>query len=286
LDELTKKLTQSVRRLPPTVRNTDAFTGQENLVKDFVVTCPIIISLRYDYIYLTKDFRDTFLQPFISILTLTLTLTPTLTLTFYFYNRSPCMRDRHWKALMKVVGVDFLLPTDNPSMPLRRLLEMNLHVYANSVEEIADQAIKEAKHEETLLVLDATWSEVNFSMHAYKDTDVNLLRLEDDIVEQLESDQMAVQSIVGSRYGHFKEEALEWQRALGAVSDVTQLLSELLRTWSYLEPLFVGSAEVKRELPVEAERFGEVDTEVKGILQVGYCFQPYLSYPNLIIHLS
>ena len=33
-------------------------------------------------------------------------------------------------------------------------------------------------------------------MNLYKDTDVPLLRLEDEIIEQLESDQMAVQSIV------------------------------------------------------------------------------------------
>ena len=36
-------------------------------------------------------------------------------------------------------------------------------------------------------------------MNFYKDTDVPLLKLTDDSVEQLESDQMAVQSIVGSR---------------------------------------------------------------------------------------
>jgi dynein heavy chain len=104
-------------------------------------------------------------------------------------------------------------------------------------------------------------------MNFYKDTDVPLLKLEDDIVEQLESDQMAIQSIVGSRYGHFKTEALEWQRTLGLVSDVSQLLSELQRTWSYLEPLFVGSEEVRKELPEDAERFKEIDADVRSILQ-------------------
>ena len=62
--------------------------------------------------------------------------------------------------------------------------------------------------------------------------------------------------------------SLSLPSSLGAVSDVTQLLSDLLRTWSYLEPLFIGSDEVKRELPFEATRFEEVDTEVKNILQV------------------
>jgi dynein heavy chain len=168
---------------------------------------------------------------------------------------------------MKVLKKEFILPNENPNMNLGHLIDMKLHIHAVGVEEIADKATKEAKHEESLLGLEATWANVNFSMTYYKDTDLPLLKIEEDIVEQLESDQMAVQSIVGSRYGHFKQEAVEWQRALGAVSDVTQLLSELLRTWSYLEPLFIGSEEVKKELPTETTRFQEVDTEVRAILQ-------------------
>jgi dynein heavy chain len=34
-----------------------------------------------------------------------------------------------------------------------------------------------------------------------------------------------------------------------------------------LEPLFIGSEEVKRELPADASRFEEVDSEVRAILQ-------------------
>ena len=54
----------------------------------------------------------------------------------------------------------------------------------------------------------------------------------------------------------------------GSVSEVTQLLSNLLRNWSYLEPLFMGSEEVQKELPIEANRFAEVNMEVKDILKV------------------
>ena len=53
--------------------------------------------------------------------------------------------------------------------------------------------MKEAKHEETLKQLDLTWTAVDFVMSFYKDTDVPLLRLEDETIETLESDQMAVQ---------------------------------------------------------------------------------------------
>lgn len=50
-------------------------------------------------------------------------------------------------------------------------------------------------------------------------------------------------------------------------SDVFTILQEIQRTWSYLEPLFIGSEEVKKELPEDAKRFEIIDTDVKGLLK-------------------
>lgn len=225
LEDSAKGLVQFLRKLPKSVRGSDAFLGLDRLVKEFVITCPIISSLR-----------------------------------------SPAMRDRHWQELMEIVKQEFVLPSTQPDMQLKSLLELNIHKHANEVEEITEKAAKEAKHEETLKNLTTTWSSVAFSMAFYKDTDVPLLKLDDETIEQLESDQMAVQSIVGGRYNHFKREAIEWQKVLGMISDVYQVLSEIQRVWSYLEPLFIGSEEVKKELPEDARRFSQIDANVRGIL--------------------
>ena len=45
----------------------------------------------------------------------------------------------------------------------------------------------------------------------------------------------------------FLEEVSSWQQALSNVSDVFLLFGEIQRTWSYLEPLFIHSEEVKRQ---------------------------------------
>ena len=45
------------------------------------------------------------------------------------------------------------------------------------------------------------------------------------------------------------------------------LVGEIQRTWSYLEPLFIGSEEVKRELPEDAKRFEGIDRNVKDSLK-------------------
>lgn len=243
LEDSSKTLAQLVRKMPKSIRQTDAFIGMDKTVKDFVIVCPIIASLQ-----------------------------------------SPAMRERHWQELMAVVKKTFEIPSKSPKMTLDVLINLQLHKSANEVDEITEKASKEAKHEDTLKNLENTWSTVNFAMNFYKDSDVPLLKFEDDAVEQLESDQMAVQSIVGSRYGHFKTEASSWQVTLGLVSDISQSLQEIQRTWSYLEPLFIGSDEVRKELPDDAKRFEEVDRDVKAILQKAWkirnvknvCSQPGL----------
>lgn len=44
-------------------------------------------------------------------------------------------------------------------------------------------------------------------------------------MQTLESDLLVVQSMVASRYSHFKKESLEWQRSLSFVSDVITMLN-------------------------------------------------------------
>lgn len=60
---------------------------------------------------------------------------------------------------------------------------------------------------------------------------------------------------------------LQWQKHLANVADVFVLIGEIQRTWSYLEPLFIGSEEVKRELPEDAKRFEGIDVNVKHELK-------------------
>jgi len=47
-----------------------------------------------------------------------------------------------------------------------------------------------------------------------------------------------------------------------------QLLAEIQRTWAYLESLFIGSKEVKRELPDATQRFARIDADIKQVLRV------------------
>ncbi len=80
---------------------------------------------------------------------------------------------------------------------------------------------------------------------------------------------LTVQGMMANRYMNtFRDEILGWNKKLMNVADVNQIITEIQRTWAYLESLFIHSEEVKKELPEAAVRFANIDKEVKIILKV------------------
>ena len=181
--------------------------------------------------------------------------------------KEDCMMPRHWDSLKKTIGHDF---TINEHLKLQKLFDMELHKFSEPVEDIVDQARNEAKMEKTLKKIKETWDVILFEKTQHKNTDIYLLRVSEENFELLEEAQVQVQNMFASRYlQHFEKEVLEWQKALSSISDNTQLLSEVERSWSFLENLFIGSEEVKKELPAESEKFKEIDKEVNSIIKRG-----------------
>ena len=45
------------------------------------------------------------------------------------------------------------------------------------------------------------------------------------------------------------------------------MLVEVQKTWSFLETLFIGSEEVKKELPNESEQFIGIDKDMKDVMK-------------------
>jgi dynein heavy chain len=119
-------------------------------------------------------------------------------------------------------------------------------------------------------VLEAYWSKSEWFAAMYKvphSDDVPLVKMIDEDFEQLEADQLVVQGMMASRYvAQFEETVHTWQRELSTVADIIIVNTEVQRTWVYLEPLFIHSDEVKKELPETAEKFKGTDIEVKRIL--------------------
>ena len=179
--------------------------------------------------------------------------------------RHPSMRDRHWNMLMDLTGVKFVI---DDKFKLSDLIALQLHNFEDDVGEIVNRAQKEEKMEQALKKIGTTWVTLEFVFTQHKDTDVQLIKLSEEDFETLEDHQLQVQNMMGSRYlSTFEEEVTGWQSKLSGVADVVTIMNEIQRTWAYLETLFIGSEEVKKELPEDTERFAGIDVDVKRVLK-------------------
>ncbi|CAE7831418.1 ODA11 [Symbiodinium sp. CCMP2592] len=182
--------------------------------------------------------------------------------------RDPAMRARHWAQLMDQCGKSI---TVTPDILLRDMWNLELHKNPDFVEDTADQAKQEMKMENTLKKLQKEWAEVDFQFESHRGTEVMLMKLADDKFEMLEEHQVQVQNMFASRFlSTFETEVVSWQKTLANIAEVSQLLSEVQRSWVFLENLFIFSDEVKKELPEESDKFVGIDMDVKEILMNGF----------------
>ena len=80
-----------------------------------------------------------------------------------------------------------------------------------------------------------------------------------------------------SKYiAHFLTEVSSWQKKLSTCDSVISIWMEVQRAWSHLESIFIGSDDIRAQLPEDSQRFDGVDTDFKVlnfflILHFGFC---------------
>lgn len=126
-----------------------------------------------------------------------------------------------------MTGIDCFVPIEDPTLKLEGILAMNLHDHSSDVEEVTDRALKEANMEDSLEKLTHTWKDPGrmfwivekfkvvhgcmrcgppaaLGLFVYQEgpryDGVYTIRLSNEDVDQLESDQVLIQSMVSSRY--------------------------------------------------------------------------------------
>ena len=175
--------------------------------------------------------------------------------------------DRHWNKIRDLVKKDVKV---NDEMPLSVIWELKLFDHKDGIEEITDQAKQELKMEGNINKITNIWKSVDFELSKHKDTQIYTLKMLDDNFEQLEEHQLQINNMLLSKFvAHFEKIVEKWKQDLGSVYDVVQLLSEVQKSWSFLENLFIHSEEVKKELPEESKNFVVIDSDMKTIMAEG-----------------
>ena len=247
MEDTIKKFSKEIRNVDRGARAFDVYTGLDSNVKNFLKTLPLVSSLR-----------------------------------------SPAMRERHWQQLASTTGVSIKIDS---TFKLENLISLNLHNYAEDVDSIVAKAEKELQMETQLTTLENNWKDLCFQYMKYGDPTQEKLTPEqikeitadnaagkketlflvcvpDELVETLEDNQLMVQNMINNKYVQFfLEKITGWQHDLAAVDTIITLWLGVQQTWGYLEPIFIGSEDIRSQLPEDSKRFEDINYNWKKMME-------------------
>ena len=179
--------------------------------------------------------------------------------------QNSAIRDRHWEQLVQATRVQFVMSEETS---LADLLSLNLHNFEDEVHNIVDKACKEMAMEKMLKDLDVNWKTMEFTHENHPRTGYNLLRASEELIETLEENQVQLQNMMTSKFiGYFLKEISAWQKTLCQVDQVITSWFDVQRTWTHLESIFIGSEDIRKQLPVDSDRFDKIDAEFKTLMK-------------------
>ena len=274
MEDETKSLTKMLRALPKGARDFDAYAGLDTAIKNFLVALPAVADLR------SPSMRDRHWTQLMEItgvhfeIGASFALSDLLSLQLHQYvddvgevvDRA-LKEDKMEQALDKLATtwstLEFefeqvvLPPLSRPPEPARPPLP---HSPPHTPPPSPSLTPTLPSHPSCLLPAPPFSPLCPLLAAQYRDKDVHLLKMKEEDFETLEDNQLVVQGMMASKYlATFEEQVTGWQKKLGNVSEVLSQMSEVQRKWAYLETLFIGSEEVKKELPESARRFVSID---------------------------
>jgi len=176
--------------------------------------------------------------------------------------KSRSMRDRHWEELMVVTGSHFELDSN---FCLADLLALNLHTCVEEVENVVIKSQKELNIEKNLAKISDVWDKLELFYTPYsKDENVSLVKIGEEVLEAYEEHQLSLQGIQSSKYvAVFAKEVNTWLAHLGAVENVTTMWTTVQQKWVQLEAIFIGSDDIRAQLPEDSKRFDIIDQDFR-----------------------
>jgi dynein heavy chain len=157
------------------------------------------------------------------------------------------------------------------SFNLGALLALELHTCADAVSEIVDRAQKELTIEKALEKIDTTWGALNLEFSNYQESEVKQMAVDELVVETLEADNLVLQNMSSGKYVQgnpkFLELVTSWQKKLGTVDSVLATWGDVQKKWQALESIFVGSADIRVQLPEDSKRFDGINADFQELMR-------------------
>ena len=156
---------------------------------------------------------------------------------------------------------------DRKTLTLNELFAMNLEKYEEQILEVCSGAGKELNIENGIKAIAETWRLQRFDVVRYmKGTQERglILRSTDEIQQTLEDQMMNLSSMMSSRFvAPFVELTGKWEKLMSTISEVIEVWMKVQAKWMYLEAIFIGSEDIRLQLPEEAKRFDRIHNAFK-----------------------
>ncbi|KAL0227597.1 hypothetical protein RCL1_003741 [Eukaryota sp. TZLM3-RCL] len=183
--------------------------------------------------------------------------------------KSDALRPRHWEKLMEATGQKFDI--DGKSFTLGSIFKMELFKFSDQISEIVGHASRELQIENAISEIESLWRLSQFEIFTYaprNESDKSfILKGIDEVTFNLEESLTTVQSMVSSKYvSFFLSEVQSWEKKLSHVSEVCSVWIQVQLKWMYLEGIFMGTEDIRNQLPEEAQRFEVIDLTWKKIM--------------------
>ncbi|KAJ3206517.1 Dynein heavy chain 2, axonemal [Entophlyctis luteolus] len=180
--------------------------------------------------------------------------------------RNPALRDRHWNQIMEEVGKTFDPYSDKFSLEI--IFEIGLEQYAESINTLSGAATKELSIEQGLTDIERAWNELDLDVVAYKeDRGYFKIKSTDSLFELLEDNQVTLSAMKASKFFlAFESQVDHWERTLSHIIEAIEILLLVQKQWMYLENIFVGTEDIRKQLPKESTMFDGVNQTYKVIM--------------------
>ncbi|XP_067623613.1 dynein beta chain, ciliary [Eurosta solidaginis] len=198
--------------------------------------------------------------------------------------QNPAISESHWLELMRATKLSFKC---NETTTLQQLLQLKLHQYEEDIKNTVDRAVKEMTVTKVLDEIKTTWTRMHFETELHQTrTNVQVLKVSEELMETLDDNQMQLQNIATSKnIEHLLEKLNYWQRILSDIDTLISSWFEVQRKWVYLEAIFIGTADIRAQLPTDAKRFEIIDNEftqlLAEVISIGIAMEIVLRYEHI-----
>ncbi len=180
--------------------------------------------------------------------------------------RNPGMRERHWKEISKAIGMELIVGETINS--LQDVFDLKLIDHIEQINKESEVAAKEYTIERALTDMKGSWDDVKFEIKPYRNTGTYVMKILDEVQQQLDDHIATTQTLGFSSYKkNFEAEIIQWENQLNLVSEIIEEWLQCQREWMALEPIFTAPEMIK-SLPQLHKKFKGVDTKWRKNLEL------------------